>query len=169
MPSHIREFVRWVATSARRLQLNFCQRPRWPLGSVSGSEGRQPEVGELGPESLCLFLFQLQEGIFLSFANQAFHLGSVELELAFLTTACVAISRPRGTPHRSDLPESVAKGVAEPDVGRELADLVDNPSWVFSKSFRTRSCAASMARFFSSSASVFNAASLAFCFLMSRL
>ena len=67
------------------------------------------------------------------------------------------------------LPESIVEGVAEPDAGMELADLVDNPNWVFSKSFRTRSRAASTARFFSSLASSFSAASLAFCFLMSRL
>ena len=68
-----------------------------------------------------------------------------------------------------DLPGSVVEGVPTPGVDAELVDLADNPRWVFSKSFRTRSRAASTARFFSSSASAFIAANLAFCFLISRL
>jgi hypothetical protein len=70
---------------------------------------------------------------------------------------------------KGDLPESVAEGVAELDVGAELVAVADNPRWVFSKSLKTRSLAASIARFFSSSASAFKAASLVFCFLISRL
>ena len=69
----------------------------------------------------------------------------------------------------NSLPESIAEGTAEAGVGVVFAGLADNPKWVFSKSFKTRSRAASTARFFSSSASAFKAASLAFCFLISRL
>ena len=69
----------------------------------------------------------------------------------------------------SDLLESVSEGVPGPGVGVELAGLTDNPRWALSKSFKTRSRAASTARFFSSSVSALKAANLAFCFLISRL
>jgi hypothetical protein len=48
-------------------------------------------------------------------------------------------------------------------------DLLDKPSWDFSKSLNTRSRAASTARAFSSAASTVRASSFCFCFLMSRL